>query len=88
MKPGFSDALIGLQYGDEGKARIIDVIADEYDIIARFNGGSNAGHTIEAGDIPRYCHRPVLTRRCWVVNVRAHDANAGHGRLHPRCKAA
>ncbi|MBW4056903.1 MAG: adenylosuccinate synthetase [Proteobacteria bacterium] len=57
MKPGFSDVLIGLQYGDEGKARIIDVIADEYDIIARFNGGSNAGHTIEAGDIRISLHQ-------------------------------
>jgi len=47
MQNGHSDILIGLQYGDEGKARIIDTIADEYDVIARFNGGSNAGHTIE-----------------------------------------
>lgn len=44
---GYSDVLIGLQYGDEGKARVIDVIGGNYDIIARFNGGSNAGHTIE-----------------------------------------
>lgn len=48
MASGFSDVLIGLQYGDEGKARIIDTIAHEYDVIARFNGGSNAGHTIES----------------------------------------
>lgn len=45
---GYSDVLIGLQYGDEGKGRIIDSIAHKYDIIARFNGGPNAGHTIEA----------------------------------------
>jgi len=45
--PGFADVLIGLQYGDEGKAKVIDLIADNYDIIARFNGGANAGHTIE-----------------------------------------
>jgi len=44
---GFADVLIGLQYGDEGKAKVIDLIADNYDIIARFNGGANAGHTIE-----------------------------------------
>lgn len=44
---GFTDVLIGLQYGDEGKARVIDNIAEGYDIIARFNGGPNAGHTIE-----------------------------------------
>jgi adenylosuccinate synthase len=44
---GFSDVLIGLQYGDEGKARVVDLFAKDYDIIARFNGGANAGHSIE-----------------------------------------
>lgn len=44
---GYADVLLGLQYGDEGKARVVDFIAPEYDIIARFNGGANAGHTIE-----------------------------------------
>lgn len=39
--------MVGLQYGDEGKAKVIDLIAKNYDIIARFNGGANAGHTIE-----------------------------------------
>jgi adenylosuccinate synthase len=43
---GYSDVLIGLQYGDEGKARVVDLMAKDYDIIARFNGGANAGHTI------------------------------------------
>ncbi len=47
---GYSDIVIGLQYGDEGKARIVDMIAEEYDIIARFNGGANAGHTVETKD--------------------------------------
>jgi adenylosuccinate synthase len=41
------DVLLGLQYGDEGKGKHIDTIAQNYDIIARFNGGPNAGHTIE-----------------------------------------
>ncbi|MFM2420034.1 MAG: hypothetical protein RL385_4757 [Pseudomonadota bacterium] len=44
---GFADVLVGLQYGDEGKAKIIDLIAGDYDCIVRFNGGANAGHTIE-----------------------------------------
>ncbi|MEY4668305.1 MAG: hypothetical protein RL518_1004 [Pseudomonadota bacterium] len=44
---GYSDVLVGLQYGDEGKAKIVDLVAPEYDIVARFNGGANAGHTIE-----------------------------------------
>ena len=41
------DVLLGLQWGDEGKGKIVDAITDSYDIIARFQGGPNAGHTIE-----------------------------------------
>ncbi|GHJ49373.1 adenylosuccinate synthetase [Catellatospora sp. TT07R-123] len=44
---GYADVLVGLQYGDEGKAKIIDLLAPDYDIVARFNGGANAGHTID-----------------------------------------
>lgn len=44
---GYADVLVGLQYGDEGKAKIVDLIAPEYDIVARFNGGANAGHTVQ-----------------------------------------
>ena len=41
------DLLLGLQWGDEGKGKIVDVLTSNYDIIARFQGGPNAGHTIE-----------------------------------------
>ena len=41
------DILIGLQWGDEGKGKIVDVLAPKYDIVARFQGGPNAGHTLE-----------------------------------------
>lgn len=41
------DILLGLQWGDEGKGKIVDVLSDQYDIIARFQGGPNAGHTVE-----------------------------------------
>lgn len=40
------DVLLGLQWGDEGKGKIVDVLAPQYDIIARFQGGPNAGHTL------------------------------------------
>ena len=40
------DVLLGLQWGDEGKGKIVDVLAPKYDIIARFQGGPNAGHTL------------------------------------------
>lgn len=41
------DVLLGLQWGDEGKGKIVDVLSGQYDIIARFQGGPNAGHTLE-----------------------------------------
>src|SRR5688572_17414713 len=44
------DVLLGLQWGDEGKGKIVDFFAKEYDVIARFQGGPNAGHTLYVGD--------------------------------------
>ncbi|MDR0232238.1 MAG: adenylosuccinate synthase [Dysgonamonadaceae bacterium] len=41
------DVLLGLQWGDEGKGKIVDVLTPKYDIVARFQGGPNAGHTLE-----------------------------------------
>ncbi len=40
------DVILGLQWGDEGKGKIVDALADQYDVIARFQGGPNAGHTL------------------------------------------
>jgi len=45
-----TDVILGLQWGDEGKGKIVDVLTPRYDIIARFQGGPNAGHTIEFND--------------------------------------
>jgi adenylosuccinate synthase len=44
------DVLLGLQWGDEGKGKIVDYFAKDYDVIARFQGGPNAGHTLYVGD--------------------------------------
>lgn len=44
------DVVLGLQWGDEGKGKIVDVLADKYSAIARFQGGPNAGHSIQMGD--------------------------------------
>ena len=41
------DVILGLQWGDEGKGKIVDVLTPSYDIVARFQGGPNAGHTLE-----------------------------------------
>ena len=43
------DVLLGLQWGDEGKGKIVDVLANQYDVVARFQGGPNAGHTLVIG---------------------------------------
>jgi adenylosuccinate synthase len=45
--PEKADVLLGLQWGDEGKGKIVDVLTPEYQLIARFQGGPNAGHTLE-----------------------------------------
>ncbi|NQX91935.1 MAG: adenylosuccinate synthase [Flavobacteriales bacterium] len=50
------DVLLGLQWGDEGKGKIVDVITPNYDIIARFQGGPNAGHTLEFNGIKHVLH--------------------------------
>ena len=44
------DVILGLQWGDEGKGKIVDYFASQYDLIARFQGGPNAGHTLYVGD--------------------------------------
>ncbi|QMU30362.1 adenylosuccinate synthase [Adhaeribacter radiodurans] len=51
------DILIGLQWGDEGKGKIVDVLAPTYDIVARFQGGPNAGHTLEFDGIKHVLHQ-------------------------------
>jgi adenylosuccinate synthase len=49
-------AVLGAQWGDEGKGKLIDVLSEKYDIVARFNGGANAGHTIKVGDDKFFFH--------------------------------
>ena len=47
VNQGKVDVLLGLQWGDEGKGKVVDVLTPRYDVIARFQGGPNAGHTLE-----------------------------------------
>ena len=51
-----ADVLLGLQWGDEGKGKIVDVLTPKYDIIGRFQGGPNAGHTLEFNGIKHVLH--------------------------------
>ena len=41
------DVILGLQWGDEGKGKVVDVLTPAYEVVARFQGGPNAGHTLE-----------------------------------------
>lgn len=50
------DVLLGLQWGDEGKGKIVDVLTPKYDVVARFQGGPNAGHTLEFNNIKHVLH--------------------------------
>ncbi|MFN8260879.1 MAG: adenylosuccinate synthase [Chitinophagales bacterium] len=50
------DVILGLQWGDEGKGKIVDYLADKYDIIARFQGGPNAGHTLYIDGVKHVLH--------------------------------
>ncbi|MFT5581620.1 MAG: adenylosuccinate synthase [Lentimonas sp.] len=64
------DVLLGLQWGDEGKGKIVDVLTPQYDIIARFQGGPNAGHTLEFEGIKHVLHTiPSGIFRDTVLNV-------------------
>ena len=47
MSTGKVDVLLGLQWGEEGKGTVVDVLTPRYDVVARFQGGSDAGHTSE-----------------------------------------
>ena len=50
------DVLLGLQWGDEGKGKVVDVLTPQYDVIARFQGGPNAGHTLEFNGLKHVLH--------------------------------
>ena len=64
------DVLLGLQWGDEGKGKIVDVLTPKYDIIARFQGGPNAGHTLEFEGIKHVLHTiPSGIFRDNVINI-------------------
>ena len=49
LTPGHA-TIVGLQWGDEGKGKVVDMLASEFDLVARYNGGANAGHTVVVGD--------------------------------------
>lgn len=64
------DVLLGLQWGDEGKGKIVDVLAPQYQVVARFQGGPNAGHTLEFDGIKHVLHQiPSGIFRSDILNI-------------------
>lgn len=64
------DVLVGLQWGDEGKGKIVDVLAPTYDVVARFQGGPNAGHTLTFDGIKHVLHQvPSGIFHPHIINV-------------------
>lgn len=64
------DVILGLQWGDEGKGKIVDYLADRYDLVCRFQGGPNAGHTIIIGEDKYVLHTvPSGIFRENIINV-------------------
>ena len=68
-----NQCVVGLQWGDEGKGKIVDILAEKSDIVVRYNGGANAGHTVVIGDkkfalhlLPSGAIRPAVT--CVIAN--------------------
>src|SRR6476661_10681294 len=49
LKPA-STCVVGLQWGDEAKGKIVDLLTEQHDFVVRYNGGANAGHTVVSGD--------------------------------------
>ncbi len=64
------DVLLGLQWGDEGKGKIVDVLAPQYQVVARFQGGPNAGHTLEFDGFKHVLHQiPSGIFRTDILNI-------------------
>jgi adenylosuccinate synthase len=55
VKSNFA-VILGSQWGDEGKGKLVDILAKDYDLCARFNGGANAGHTIVVDKVKYALH--------------------------------
>ena len=65
-----ADVLLGLQWGDEGKGKVVDYLAPKYNVVARFQGGPNAGHTLEFDGHKHVLHQiPSGIFREQILNI-------------------
>ena len=72
MKKGKTAVIVGAQWGDEGKGKIVDVLSEDFSVVARYAGGHNAGHTVIINGkkfilqlVPCGVLRPRLPQRDW-----------------------
>lgn len=59
-------AIVGINWGDEGKGRMVDLLTEDYDVVVRYQGGGNAGHTVinEKGKFaPSICSHPAFSEK-------------------------
>ena len=68
---GYVDVIVGAQYGDEGKGKVVDLIGGDYDIVVRYQGGANSGHTVISTDGIKHIFRilPSSVLRPNVISV-------------------
>ncbi len=65
-----ANCVIGLQWGDEAKGKLVDLLAPEHDVVVRYQGGANAGHTVVCGEnVYKLHHIPSGILHAGVVNV-------------------
>ena len=86
MNQGKVDVLLGLQWGDEGKGKVVDVLTPQYDVVARFQGGPNAGHTLEF-EGQKYVLRSIpsgIFQGGKVTEFKSKKINDAIGALHLR----
>jgi len=64
-------AVIGAQWGDEGKGKIVDLLAEQFDIVVRYQGGHNAGHSVQVGDksFVLHCHSQKNGERIYLFHL-------------------
>ena len=81
------DVLLGLQWGDEGKGKVVDVLTPRYDVVARFQGGPNAGHTLEF-EGQKYVLRSIPLKERLHISKKAHLILPTHRILDAAYEAA
>ena len=61
--------IVGANWGDEGKGKVTDLLAEESDVVVRFQGGANAGHTIiNTANLRCICCRPAFSIKTWSTS--------------------